>query len=230
MLQILKIIGIVLLVLLILIGLFLVLPMKLLGSWNIDTKEKRTAAELRIRTFLRFLHVDILWQGEFHLSVSLFWGALPLKRSGKGEKNRGGRKKQKKSVLSTMRKVLSILPSALRSVPSLGRAVGRLLPALNLRFRRGSYVRFAGSAPDTTGIATGIAALLPLSYRKNLTITPDFTAEEAYLTGIGSIDGHPVPICIIISVIRLFIDPAFQELMQKLKENKGGKNGRTEQG
>jgi len=56
--------------------------------------------------------------------------------------------------------------------------LGRLMPELSA-----CDVEFSTGSPDTTGKAVGVLSMLPMAYGRGKKISPDFTAEDAYLKG-----------------------------------------------
>lgn len=78
-------------------------------------------------------------------------------------------------------------------------------------------LKFSTGDPATTGELTGALALLPPVYEKGNRITPDFTAEQAYLDGTFSVSGHIILIFAVVSVVRLLADRNFRRLLKHIK-------------
>lgn len=111
------------------------------------------------------------------------------KKAAEKEKSRG-RKPEKtgrsplkggSEVLSRIRGIVGdeAFQPALDTICS---AVGGFFGSIYVYELKGDAV-YALGAPDLTGIATGVVSLFPAAYGEDLTLTPDFTAEEVMFSG-----------------------------------------------
>ncbi len=90
----------------------------------------------------------------------------------------------------------------------------RLLPS-----RCKISARFSAGAPDRTGQALGVIAMFPYAYRNQWVLTPDFTADAAYVKGEAHLSGHLFLFCPAGILIRILKDRNCRRLYRKLRQS-----------
>ena len=76
-------------------------------------------------------------------------------------------------------------------------------------------------SPDQTGMVVGVISQFPFSYEKGLDIYPDFSSDQGYFRGHGSLKGHIIILDIIIVVVKLLLHKDVRRLIHSFS---GGKN------
>lgn len=205
-----KIIGIVVLVVLVLIAALLFLPVSY--EVNADIDQKRYS--VRVHWLLRLVRFRFFYGEKAELLLNILFFRLDFpdqekrrKRKEKKEKKAAKRKKKKKHSeddqepepeKSTFQKAVGISRTVARTG---GRALeydipDAIWPGLQIfLFRiRPRQVRgtlsFGFSDPATTGKVVGGLAMIPLFYRTDLRISPDFETEQTYISGNFYAKGH----------------------------------------
>lgn len=72
--------------------------------------------------------------------------------------------------------------------------------------------------PALTGQITGVLSMLPLVYKYDAHIYPDFLADKIYIQGDFFIKGHVYPWHIVLVVIRLFKDRNLRRMIYRMKK------------
>lgn len=78
-------------------------------------------------------------------------------------------------------------------------------------------IRYSTGSPDTTGLAFGVIAMLPMAYRYHWQIDPDFESSELYAEGEGRFG---VRFCLFypaVSFLRVLFDRNCRRLKAKMK-------------
>ena len=95
-----------------------------------------------------------------------------------------------------------------------------LIKRFHLHFVR-TKVEFSMPSPDQTGMVVGVISQFPFSYEKGLDIYPDFSSDQGYFRGHGSLKGHIIILDIIIVVVKLLLHKDVRRLIHSFS---GGKN------
>ena len=188
---------------------------------------------------------------DFSWGIYLFWGflqILPKKKSskskkvldhepGKGNKVSDNRtsdqnknlNQETKETASSDHNKLADIRSKMKTLSStygknalkeILRQVLWLIKRFHLHFVR-TKVEFSMPSPDQTGMVVGVISQFPFSYEKGLDIYPDFSSDQGYFRGHGSLKGHIIILDIIIVVVKLLLHKDVRRLIHSFS---GGKN------
>ena len=92
-----------------------------------------------------------------------------------------------------------------------------LLSHLKPRHLKGE-IDFSAGDPAVTGEVTGALSLVPLIYRYDMHVYPDFLAGEFYIRGSLDIKGHIALFPFIVSLIRMIRDENIRRLYYKFRK------------
>ena len=81
-----------------------------------------------------------------------------------------------------------------------------------------SDISFSAGDPALTGKITGAVSLLPVLYRYDAQVYPDFLSEEAYIRGRLKMKGHMALFHFVRSLIRLIRDENIRKLYDKIRK------------
>ncbi len=81
-----------------------------------------------------------------------------------------------------------------------------------------SDISFSAGDPALTGKITGAISLLPVLYRYDALVYPDFLSEEAYIRGRLKMKGHMALFHFVRSLIRLIRDENIRKLYDKIRK------------
>lgn len=81
-----------------------------------------------------------------------------------------------------------------------------------------SDISFSAGDPAVTGKLTGALSILPVLYRYDARVYPDFLSEEAYIRGRLTIKGHMALFHFVRSLIRLLRDENTKKLYDKIRK------------
>ena len=82
-----------------------------------------------------------------------------------------------------------------------------------------SDISFSAGDPALTGKITGAVSLLPVLYRYDAQVYPDFLSEEAYIRGRLKMKGHMALFHFVRSLIRLIRDENIRKLYDIMNMN-----------
>ena len=124
--------------------------------------------------------------------------------------------------LADIRSKIKTLSSAYgkNALKEILRQVLWLIKRFHLHFVR-TKVEFSMPSPDQTGMVVGVISQFPFSYEKGLDIYPDFSSDQGYFRGHGSLKGHIIILDIIIVVVKLLLHKDVRRLIHSFS---GGKN------
>ena len=124
--------------------------------------------------------------------------------------------------LADIRSKMKTLSSAYgkNALKEILRQVLWLIKRFHLHFVR-TKVEFSMPSPDQTGMVVGVISQFPFSYEKGLDIYPDFSSDQGYFRGHGSLKGHIIILDIIIVVVKLLLHKDVRRLIHSFS---GGKN------
>lgn len=77
-------------------------------------------------------------------------------------------------------------------------------------------LRFSAGDPAATGQALGVMCLFPVLYRYQVSIIPDFEADEFYIKGTFEIKGHVRAVHLVVTLLRLWKKKEVRDLVKKL--------------
>lgn len=104
-----------------------------------------------------------------------------------------------------------------QAISHLWRELCYLLAHLKPKYVK-AEISFSTGDPALTGKVTGVLSLLPLIYRYDAHIYPDFLAEAFYIKGSLQMKGHIAVFHFFIVLIRLFLDKNVKRLYNTLKD------------
>lgn len=124
--------------------------------------------------------------------------------------------------LADIRSKMKTLSSAYgkNALKEILRQVLWLIKRFHLHFVR-TKVEFSMPSPDQTGMVVGVISQFPFSYENGLDIYPDFSSDQGYFRGHGSLKGHIIILDIIIVVVKLLLHKDVRRLIHSFS---GGKN------
>lgn len=93
----------------------------------------------------------------------------------------------------------------------------------HFKFRKiAADVTFAAEDPAVTGQVLGVLCMLPVLYRYQLQVTPDFEAEHSYVKGAFQASGKVRLIHLTITFLRLLFDKEVRFVFKQLADDKNG--------
>lgn len=87
----------------------------------------------------------------------------------------------------------------------------------HFRFRKlVTDLRFSAGDPAATGQALGVMCLFPILYRYQVSVIPDFEAEEFYIKGTFEVKGHVRTVHLVVTLLHLWKKKEVRDLVKKL--------------
>lgn len=77
-------------------------------------------------------------------------------------------------------------------------------------------LRFSAGDPAATGQALGVMCLFPVLYQYQVSVIPDFEAEEFYIKGTFEIKGHVRAVHLVVTLLHLWKKKEVRDLVKKL--------------
>lgn len=77
-------------------------------------------------------------------------------------------------------------------------------------------LRFSAGDPAATGQALGVMCLFPILYRYQVSVIPDFEAEEFYIKGTFEVKGHVRTVHLVVTLLHLWKKKEVRDLVKKL--------------